>query len=234
MNDFELDTEQARKADSTGRISENGGYKGEILAAWKDFSKNDTQGFFIKFKTDEGQTQVFTLWVKNAKGEKLSSDKVVHKLMTCVALRSLPSNQGTVAIYDYDQKKDINQTKEIYPDLAGKKVGFLLERENELYTSNGQDKESYKMQIFAPFRYEDHKMAAEILDKSPKAQQYEKVLAWIVNKKPRINDRRTKAGDLDAYADGSGVYGGRHSDASHGVPDDDEIPFAPIARRAYW
>lgn len=233
MSDFELDTEQARKADSTGRISENGGYKGEILSAWKDFSKADTQGFFIKFKTDDGQTQVFTLWVKNAKGEKLSSDKIVHKLMTCVALRSLTSKQGTVAIYDYDQKKDINQIKEVYPDLVGKKVGLLLERENELYTSSGQDKESYKMQIFAPFRYEDHKMAAEILDKSPKAQQYEKVLAWIVNKKPRINDRRDKTSGLDAYADGSGVYGGRHSEPSFGDVDGD-IPFAPIARRAYW
>jgi hypothetical protein len=224
MNDFELDTEQARKADSTGRISENGGYKGEILAAWKEISKQGTQGFAVKFKTDEGQTNVFTLWVKNAKGEKLSADKIVHKIMTCTSLRALPSKPGVVGIYNFQQKKDINEDKEIYPDLAGKRIGFLLERENELYTSDGTDKESYKMQIFAPFRYEDHKMAAEILDKSPKAQQYEKVLNWIVNKKPRINDRRTKSGDLDAYADGSGVYGGRHG-GSPDLGNEDDIPF---------
>lgn len=222
MSDFELDTEQARKADSTGRISENGAYKGEIVAAWKDWSKGNTQAFCLKLKTDEGQVQTFTLWVVNKDGKKLSSEKVVHKIMTCVGVRSLSCKQGTVGIYSYQDKKEINEEKEIYPDLVGKKIGLFLERENELYTSEGQDKETFKMQIFAPFRYDDHKMAAEILDRAPKATQYEKVLAWIIAKKPRVNDRREQRGN--EYPDDSGVYGGRHSSADNGV-DDDDIPF---------
>ena len=221
MPNFTLDQDAARKAGQPGRIQSTGRYKGTITDAWYEESEGGAQAFKFKFKSDDGQSAELAVWTHNKDGKPLSGFNLVQALMACCSLRSLNSAQGTVELYDRHEKKDVPKVRQVYAEIAGKKVGLFLETEVSMYTKDdGQDGEYTRMLLAAPFRYEDGKMAAEILDKKPKAEQADKFEAYLMAKKPRVQDQREKPGDRDAR----GVYGGHHTDP---LTDDDPdgIPF---------
>lgn len=218
MPSFTLDQDAARKAGQPGRIQTTGRYKGTITDAWYEESEKGSQAFKCKFKSDDGQSAELAVWTHNKDGKPLSGFNLVQALMACCSLRALESKRGTVELYDRREKKDVAQVREVYPEIAGKKVGLFLETELSQYTDdNGQDGEYTRMLLAAPFRYEDGKMAGEILDKKPKAEQADKFETYLLAKKPRVQDRRVAPG-YDR-----GAQGASHEDT--GAFDDSDIPF---------
>ena len=219
---FKLDPEAARKAGQPGRIQATGRYKGHIVAAWYEESEKGTQGFKCEFKSDEGQHAELVVWTHNKDGKALSGDNLIHALMACTSLRELTASAGTVKLYDRKEQKDVDKPRQVYAALAGKPIGLFLEAEKSLFTKDdGSEGEFMRMNLAAPFRAEDGKMAKEILDKSPKAEAADKFEAWLLAKPLRINDRRVEPG-YDRGA-GGGEYTG--PSGSTGGFDDDDIPF---------
>lgn len=220
---FKLDTDAARKAGQPGRIQATGRYKGHIVAAWHEESEKGTQGFKCEFKSDDGQHAEIAVWTHNKDGKPLSGANLIHALMACTSLRELTASAGTVKLYDRKEQKEVDKPRQVYAALAGKPVGLFLEAEKSLFTKDdGSDGEFIRMNLAAPFRAEDGKMAKEILDKSPKAEAADKYEAWLMARPMRTQDRREKAGN--AYPDGTGVYGGQGQQGGGGF-DDDDIPF---------
>lgn len=219
MPSFTLDQDAARKAGQPGRIQTTGRYKGTITDAWYEESEKGSQAFKCKFKSDDGQSAELAVWTHNKDGKPLSGFNLVQALMACCSLRTLESKRGTVELYDRREKKDVAQVRDVYPQLAGAKVGLFLETELSQYTDdNGHDAEYTRMLLAAPFRYEDGKMAGEILDKKPKAEQADKFEAYLLGKKPRVQDRRMEPG-YDRGAQGM------HTNHTDPMTDDDDIPF---------
>jgi hypothetical protein len=222
-NTFDFEADSARKSGQPGRISETGAYMGKIVAAWDEESKGGAQSFNIKFKSDDGQEAVITHWVIGKDGKRLRGFNDIQALMACCGIRQIKSEPGTVKLYDRQEKKETDQRRDVYPMLAGKPVGLFLEKETQQYTDNdGKDQEFDRILLAAPFRYEDRKMAAEILDKRPKAELAERYEKFLMSRKPRVQDRREQRGN--EYPDDSGVYGGKHVDSRTDY-DDDSIPF---------
>lgn len=227
---FKLDTDAARKAGQPGRIQATGRYKGQIVAAWHEESQGGAQGFKCQFKSDDGQHAEIAVWTHNKDGKALSGANLIHALMACTSLRELTASAGTVKLYDRKEQKDVDKPRQVYAALAGKPVGLFLEAEKSLFTKDdGSDGEFIRMNLAAPFRAEDGKMAKEILDKSPKAEAADKYEAWLMARPMRTQDRRVQPG----FDRGAG-----HADASYGERagggfDDDDIPFAPITLRSY-
>lgn len=223
MPSYNLNPDEARKAGQPGRINATGRYKGTIEAAWWEESEKGSQSFNVKFKSDDGQGATLATWTHGKTGQVLSGFGVMQAVMTCCELRGIESRKGEVLLYDSQQGKEVAKPREVYPALAGKKIGLFLEAEKSIFTYEsgdkaGQDGEFTRMLLAAPFRYSDDKMAAEILDKKPKAEQADKYEVFLMGRKPRVNDRR---GQTQHYTDNDG----NRQAASGGGFDDDDIPF---------
>lgn len=227
MPSYALDQDAARKAGTVGRITATGRYLGTLTHAWFEESENHAHALKFKFKAIDGATAEVAVWTHNKEGKPLSGFNLLQALMTCLKLRKLESVRGQVPIYDRREKKDVEQVREVYPDLTGKPIGLFLEAEISKYTDDhGNDAEYTRMVLAAPFRAEDGKMAGEILDQKPKAEQADKYEVYLLAKKPRTQDRREKPGERDER----GVYGGQtgsyaNQGGSGGGFDDDDIPF---------
>ena len=218
---FRLDPDAARQAGQPGRIQATGRYKGHLVAAWYEESEKGTQGFKCAFKSDDGQHAELAVWTHNKDGKELSGAKLIHALMACTSLRELTASAGTVKLYDRKEQKEADKPRQVYAALAGKPVGLFLEAEKSLFTKDdGSEGEFIRMNLAAPFRAEDGKMAKEILDKSPKAEAADRYEAWLMARPMRTQDRRVEPG----YDRGSsGGHDGGQS--TGGGFDDDDIPF---------
>jgi len=186
---FALDTNAAREANTGGkRITETGKYVGTIVSAFYEKNQNGTESVNFMFASDQGQEAgPLVLYTHNGVGEALHGFKVLSAIMVCTKQRALTTQPGAVQLYDFDAGNVVTKTKETYPELTGKKIGFVLQKEEY---HNGAGELRYRILIAAPFEYGTELMANEILDKmaQPKAlaKYMEHIAANPVRKaKPR-------------------------------------------------
>jgi len=163
MNGYSLDTNAAKQANAGGRIEQNGRYIVKIARAEFVKAKSGSDGMEFECKTSTGDSVQFTLWTRSGStGETLAGYDKLMALMTCAGVRTLTPTQGMVKKYDYDAKGVIDKSAMIAPEITGKVVGLLLEREN-YYNSNGDAR--HQMNLFAAFNAENSMTADEIIDK---------------------------------------------------------------------
>lgn len=176
---YNLDTTAAKAADQmNSRIDASGKYIGIIQLAHAVTSKKGTDGVEISFKSDDGQSADFLqLWTHNASGESLPSFKTLNAVMTCAQARTLTPTKTTAEKWMDGQKAPVQV--DAFPELTGKRMGFLLQREEYL---NGNGEPRSRMQIVAPFCPETSRTASEILAKAQKAETLEKMLATLKDK----------------------------------------------------
>lgn len=212
---FDLDTAAAKDANSGGkRITEPGAYTGKFRAAFYEKNQNGTESVNLMFVSDSGQeVGPLALYTHNSKGEPLPSYKTLNAIMACMRLRKLDSQQGKVTLYDFDQQADVAKEKEVYPALAGARVGLVLQGE-EYENNRGEIKT--RMIIGAPFDAESRRMADEVLSQAESAKALDRYLEWFERNKIKPLRNGTPATRVQKAAQGQ--------PANNDFVDDD-IPF---------
>lgn len=186
--DFTLDTKAAKAADQiNARITESGKYTGTLTRAEAISSKKGTKGVEFSFKTDDGSTSDYlSIWTQNANGDQLGGFKTVMALLTCMSLRGAKEAEIEVEKYNFDAQQRERVTVTGYPDMMGKGIGLVLQK--ELYTKNNGG-EGERMLIVGCYRAADEFTASEIIDRAKSPEVLAKQLAWLATKP--VKDART-------------------------------------------
>lgn len=216
---LDLDTNLARQADRVNStIKETGKYIGVITRAEKLLSKKGTEGLGLSFKSNNDETANYLdLYTVNAEGKKLPSMNIVQAILCCTRTKSV--NEGTIQFeaWDKDAGKVIKKSANGYPDLIGKPIGLLLQKELATNEQTGEDTE--RMVIYGVFEPSSELTASEILDKKTSPEVLPKMLTSLMARP--VNDRREKkAGSKQQSSNQS-------NQQSSGSFDDfeDDIPF---------
>jgi hypothetical protein len=220
--DFTLDTQAAKESNQGGmRITESGAYAGRFTAAWYEQNDRGTESVHFLFRGDDGrECGPLALYTHNGSGEELPSYKTLNAVLTCMKLRGIKSESGKVNLYDYDSGGVVEKAKDVYPSLVNKPIGIVVQKEQ--YTKNSGDI-GHRLLLIGAYEVATNRMASEVLsDSEPKALG--NVIKWLGDNPVKIA-KGSRASSLSSSS---------HADASNGTPYEDDIPFAAIARRAYW
>lgn len=216
MRTYQLDPAAAKNANSGGkRISEAGVYVGKIHAAWCETNKNGTEGVFIQFHANTGQEAgPLALYTFNKDGKALSGYDALNALMTCVRVKELQPSKGKVTVYDFDSQSDVEKTKDVFPALNGKPIGFLLRLEE--YENSGGELKT-RLVIAGTFDPATKQMATEILARSKDAVALDRASEWLAKNPVKA----LKGKRIASNGAGPSGNGGAHDDPFH----DDTITF---------
>lgn len=208
---YELDTTEARKADSTGgMIKELGKYIGTFTQAVDVTAKTGTKGVAFGFKSNGGQKANLSLYTKKSDGEKIMGYQMLMAMMTCLKLRTIADKEGTAMKWDADTKTEVQVKAVIFPELCSKPIGLLLETEDYPKQDGSM---GTRMVLAGVFQAETELTASEILDKKTQPVQLEKMVAYLRHR-PAKGAKPTPA---RAHTSGP---------APSGFDDmDDDIPF---------
>jgi hypothetical protein len=181
--------DEARKADATnGSIRESGMYVGIITRAEKLISEKGTEGVGFSFKTDDGSTANYLdIYTKKENGEPLRGLSIVQAVLCCTRTREAQEGSITFDKYDINSKKMVKATANGYPDLIGKRVGFVLQKELSTNTKTGKDTE--RLNVYAVFEAGTNLVSSEILDKKTQPEQLDKIVANLMRNP--LRDTRT-------------------------------------------
>lgn len=194
-------------------IRESGKYIGTITRAEKLLSTAGSQGLGLSFRSDYGGTADYLdLYTVNGKGEELPSMKAVQAILGCLGLRQ--ANEGKIECEKYD--KATRQRKKVvvdgYPDLVGKRIGLLLQK--EISTNNKTGEDADRMIVFGVFQHDTELTVSEILARKTHPETLEKMLESLTARP--VRDSRKKSSSHTQSAE--------HK--SSGFEDlDDDIPF---------
>jgi hypothetical protein len=207
---FTLNSTKAKQSESTGgAIKEAGKYLGKITRAEALKSKSGASGVGISFETDDGlQASYLDIWTHNANGDEIFGFNRIMAIMACTKIKSM--NVGIINFkkYDFDSKQMIDVQAQGYPDLMGKRIGFLLQQIIDEY--NGND--TNKLEIFGVFEAGTDFSASEILDQKTKPEATQKRYEQLM-KNPIIDKRKNKPKYIGS------------SDSVSVQSDSDDIPF---------
>jgi len=181
---------EARKADSGGVIKETGKYVGVITRAEKLTSRNGTAGLGLSFKTADGASANYLdIYTQKANGEKLWGANLVQSLMACLKLKE--AKEGPIKVEKWTRDQGIVEaTVTGYPDIMGKKIGLLLQKELQSHHETGADVE--RLNIVAVFQADTGLSASEILDGKTKPEKVDQKLRALLP----IRDSRKKGAPL--------------------------------------
>lgn len=207
---LKLDTNSAKAADSiASAIRESGKYIGTITRAEKLVSKNGTKGIGLSFRASDGSTADYLdIYYQKGNGETLAGLKTVNAIMACLKLREAKVGRIKFERWNKDTRKREPVEADGYPDLMGKRIGLLLQK--ELATNQyGDDVE--RMVIFGVFSAETELTASEILDGKTTPERLSKMVEALAARP--VRDSRYKAARSAS------------SPAPAGFDDEDDIPF---------
>jgi hypothetical protein len=211
---LKLNRELATSADNIASgIKDSGKYIGVITRAEQLKSAKGTIGLGISFKADTGKTADYLdLWHTKADGETLSSLKTVNAILCCAKVSEARDGMIQCEKWNAEARQREKVSVPGYPDLMGKRIGFLLQQTLET-DQDGKDRE--KMQIFGVFNAETELTASEIFAKKTNPERLSSMLDALMSRPVRDN---RKAAKKTATAS--------QSRASGGFDDmDDDIPF---------
>lgn len=217
---YRLDTTAAKQADTiVSSIRETGKYIGTITRAEALTSQSGTKGLGLSIRTADGQTADYLdIYTHKGNGDALSGAKTVSAILACLQLRGIDEGSITCEKWDKDEGKRVKREVPGYPDLMGKRLGFLLQKELGTNDRTGADTE--RMVVFGVFSAETELTASEILDKKTNPERLPKMLEALLARP--VRDNREKTGGAPARrpapAQSSGGRGGFDD-------IDDDIPF---------
>lgn len=187
---FGFNADSAKQADSSARIEEAGKYVGIIKHMEFITANSGTTGFEIEFETDNKESATFSIWTEKSDGTGLSGTHKINALLACVGVRGLTPTNGQLEKYDFDLKERVTKNCIVAPEIAGKRVGLLLQREN--YQNNSGDWK-FQMNFFSCFHAQSELMAKEIIDRKTSPEALPKSLASLMTnpvttRKPKNNN----------------------------------------------
>ncbi|WHP05761.1 hypothetical protein QLH32_17435 [Acinetobacter corruptisaponis] len=175
---FNFNQDSAKQADNGGRIEQAGKYIGVIKSMEFVTSRNTgTTGFEINFETDSKESATISIWTQKNDGTPLSGSHKINALLACAGVRALTPTDQPLEKYDYDTKQRINQRCVVAPEMTGKRIGLLLQRENY---KNGNGQSRHRMNFFAAFHAGSELMAKELIDKKTVPEALPKALERLM------------------------------------------------------
>lgn len=221
---YALDTQAAKQADQTGKfIKETGKYKGKFTKAEALVAASGTKGIAFTFESDEKQTVSFSLYTIKVNGEKLYGFQTLMALMACMKLRNIAEPvTGAATKYDFKTKQDVQYEAPLLLDLMNKPIGVLLQ---SCEYAKEQDRVptgeyGWKIEIQGAFEAATELTASEILTAKTKPE-------LLANMVAHLADRPLKNKSAARHPSAPQSGGQRQM-----TDMDDDIPFAPIPRKA--
>jgi len=199
---FGFNAESAKQADSSARIEEAGKYVGIIKHMEFITANSGTTGFEIEFETDNKESASFSIWTEKSDGTGLSGVHKINALLACAGVRGLTPTNGQLEKYDFDLKERVTKNCVVAPEIAGKRVGLLLQREN--YQNNSGDWK-FQMNFFSCFHAQSELMAKEIIDRKTSPEALPKSLASLMSNP--ITTRKQKNNNGGYQQNNGGGYG---------------------------
>ena len=190
---YTLDTKTAKTADNiASSIRDSGKYIGILTRAEALTSTQGTKGLGLSFKADDGATADYLdLYTHNSAGQELPSLKIVHAVLACLKLRAISEGQIKFEKWNPESKAREQITAPGYPELMGKRIGFLLRKELQTNDKTGNDVE--RLAIFGVFQADTELTATEVLDQKTKPERLGKMLEALMAK-PVIDRRKPTTG----------------------------------------
>jgi hypothetical protein len=179
---YALDTQAAKAANAGGRIDTTGKYNGTIKRCIMFTNQNGTDGVEFEFVDSTGAGATMTLWTRSQKNPKLSGYNVLMSMMVVCGIRNLSAQPRMVKKYDYAEKAEIDMQVTVAPEFDNKPITLLLQREE--YEKNNGDT-GYRMNIYAAVQQGTDLSADEILDRKTVAEQVNKLLGRLADKKAK-------------------------------------------------
>ncbi|WP_336148261.1 hypothetical protein [Acinetobacter ursingii] len=215
---FGFNPESAKQADSSLRIEEAGKYVGVIKHMEFITAKSGTTGFEIEFETDNKESASFSIWTEKKDGTPLGGVHKINALLACVGARGLTPTNAQLEKYDFDAKERVMKNCIVAPEVAGKRIGFLLQREN--YQNDSGDWK-YQMNFFSCFHEQSELMAKEIIERKTSPEALPKSLASLMSnpittRKPKNNGGY--GGNNQGYGQNNGYGQGGFDDYYNDAP----------------
>lgn len=180
---YEYDPEAAGKADDVAsRIDTSAAYVGQFKLAHSITSSKGTEGIHFEFTSPGGGSASFDVYTRKEDGTPTFGNNQIQAMMTILGLRGLKSQPGKFEAWDTDAGARVETEGEIFPELAGKDIGLVLQKEK--YTkNNGQ--EGYRMNLYGIFDPKTKLTASEIKEKKVQPEKLEKMLRSLKDKDSR-------------------------------------------------
>lgn len=164
--EFKLDTKAAIRADSqTPNIRQSGAYVGKISAARTYETRSGAQMLEVIFVSHEGKANI-NLCLFKKDGSKNFGYDMFMAMLTCLRLKGSKPVKSTI--------KDRNGNEQeayLFPDLAGREIGFLLQYAPEEYQANdGTIRVADRVNLVTSFEPSTGLVAKEILERVTKAE----------------------------------------------------------------
>ena len=209
---------EAASADRvSSAIKEPGPYVGVITRAEKITSAKGTHGLGLSFKADNGQSADYLdLYVTNVAGESLPSSKTVQAILGCLQMRQ--ANEGVISCEKYNASTKQREKVQVpgYPEMMGRRIGLLLQKELATHSKTGEDTE--RIVIYGVFQDATRLTVSEIVARKTTPETLDKMIAAM----PQVRDQRKKKSGRSA-SEGSDSYGFEAPPQSGN--DFDDIPF---------
>lgn len=192
---LELNPNYAKAADTINTsIKESGKYYGVITRAEKLVSEKGTPGLGLSFRSDNGETADYLdLYIGETDGKPWNGTRTVNAILCCLKLRQ--AKEGEVIFEEFN--KDTKQRERVkvigYPEIQGKRIGFLLQKELSEY----QGKQKEKMLIYGVFQADTELTASEILEGKTTPERLPKMLQSLMTKP--VRDSRGNSHTVQQY-----------------------------------
>lgn len=232
FNVINLNADQAKKADQEGgRINRTDKYIGTIeRLEFGIVPSTGTQYVEISFKTDEKEDASMTLYTNKADGTPIFGLDKLHALMTVAQVRTLTPTDTQAEKYDFDLGAKILQPITVAPEMAGKRVGILIQMEEYRKKDGTVGK---KATYVSAFQADTNLMAKEILERKTTPEQLDKAYARLIKNGDKVLQGNTNVTVNNSYgAAPQGQpqgYGSKPTGAGGAISDlDDDLPFSPV------
>lgn len=231
FNVINLNADQAKKADQEGgRINRTDKYVGTIERLEFIVAKKGTQGVDVFFMSGGKEDARLTLWTNKADGTPIFGLDKLHALMTVAQVRTLTPTDTQIEKYDRGVGAKILQPVTVAPEMAGKRVGLLIQMEEYRNDEGGISK---KATYVSAFQADTGLMAKEILERKTKPEQLDKAYARLIKNGDKLLQGNTNVTVNNSYgAAPQGQlqgYGSKPTGAGGAISDlDDDLPFSPV------
>lgn len=177
----------AHADDVANRIDQCGAFIGAFKKVEAVTSKKGTEGIHFEFDAPGGGSASFDCWTRKEDEDTHQTKTLfglnqVQAMMAILGVRGLKAAPGKVGAYDEDTNKRIEIDGEVFPDLIGKQIGLVLQRENYSKTVGG---EGYRMNLFGVFHPTSRLTASELKDRKVVPEKLEKMMRGLKTKDSR-------------------------------------------------
>jgi len=188
---MKFDPNIAKDADKVNsQITEAGTYICTITRA-EDLKSKDkgTKGLGLSVVDEHGATAPYLdVYYEKADGEALVGAKTVQAILGCLKLREAVPGTIQCEKWNKDAKEIQKVTVPGFPDLMGKKIGFLFQK--ELQTNDNTGADTSRLNIISVFQHDTKLTVSEILAKKTTPEVLAKQQMYVENNP--IKDKRKK------------------------------------------